>query len=80
MAGESVVRRSTRIVVKVATGGVFLAIVVLLLMWLAGTFPERIGGAGAVTRPRGTPGRLIGRRRSRASRCRPTALKAASAG
>ncbi len=47
MSTEKVVRRSTRIVTQVAIGAVFLVVVVLLLLWLAGTFHQKIGDTAA---------------------------------
>ncbi|MFH1419303.1 MAG: efflux RND transporter periplasmic adaptor subunit [Planctomycetota bacterium] len=59
MSTEKVVRRSSRIVTQVATGAVFLVVVVLLLLWLAGTFHQKIGDTEAALASHATAGRPL---------------------
>ncbi len=60
MATEKVVRRSPRIVTQLATGAVFLVVIVLLLLWLAGTFHPKIGGPESEPAAPATAGRPVG--------------------
>ncbi len=50
---------STRVATRVAVGVAFLVVVVLLLMWLAGTFRPKIGGADVKPTPQTTAGRPL---------------------
>ena len=59
MSTEKVVRRSTRIVTQVGIGAVFLVVVVLLLLWLAGTFHQKIGDTEAGLASHATAGRPL---------------------
>lgn len=60
MTAERQTGRARRIVLNVATGVLFLAIVVLLLMWLAGAFHRKIEGTPAGRAHDNVAGRPIG--------------------
>ncbi len=51
MTAHKQTSRSGSIAIKITTGVVFFAIVVLLLLWLAGTFHDKVPGGGASPQP-----------------------------
>jgi len=59
MTAQKQTNPSMVIVIKIATGVMFLAIVVLLLLWLAGTFHDKVPGRGAA-QPGATAGAPVG--------------------
>lgn len=59
MVAKKDTRRFTRIVTLLATGAGFLVVVVLLLMWLAGTFHRKIDGGTDRAAPHVATGRSL---------------------